>query len=64
MELCQAWKAAGIPWDKLNNPILKGFLEKYMEKSIPDESTLRKNYLPKLHEQVKFSVFAGFHYFH
>nr|CAD7412811.1 unnamed protein product [Timema poppensis] len=37
--------AANIPWTKLNNPILKGFLTKYTNKQIPDESTLRKNYL-------------------
>nr|CAD7438991.1 unnamed protein product [Timema bartmani] len=37
--------AANIPWTKLNNPILKGFLTKYTNRQIPDESTLRKNYL-------------------
>nr|CAD7406682.1 unnamed protein product [Timema poppensis] len=37
--------AANIPWTRLNNPILKGFLTKYTNKQIPDESTLRKKYL-------------------
>lgn len=37
--------AANIPWYKLKNPKFKSFLEKYTNKHIPDESTLRKHYL-------------------
>jgi hypothetical protein len=37
--------AANIPWYKLQVPKFKYFLKKYTNKHIPDESTLRKNYL-------------------
>nr|CAD7406923.1 unnamed protein product [Timema poppensis] len=41
----QSEETANIPWTKLNNPILKGFLTEYTNKQIPNESTSRKNYL-------------------
>lgn len=37
--------AANVPWYKLQVPQFKSFLEKYFKHNIPDESTLRKNYL-------------------
>jgi hypothetical protein len=44
--LCKALVCSSIPWNKLSNPVLWSFLEKYcVIKKIPDESTLRKNYL-------------------
>ncbi|XP_063931091.1 uncharacterized protein LOC135143156 [Zophobas morio] len=45
LEMCNALIAANIPWNKLSCPKLKEFLQKYTGKHIPDESTLRKNYL-------------------
>ena len=44
-ELCEAFVSANIPFHKLNNNVLRGFLQKYTGKSIPDESTIRKNYI-------------------
>uniref|UniRef100_A0A914H6D4 DUF659 domain-containing protein n=1 Tax=Globodera rostochiensis TaxID=31243 RepID=A0A914H6D4_GLORO len=43
--LCDALIGANIPFFKINNPSLKYFLSKYTNRTIPDESTLRKNYL-------------------
>ena len=40
--LYRAFVSAGIPW--LKNPELEEFLQKYTRKTIPEESTLRKNY--------------------
>ena len=37
--------SANIPFFKLNNPVLKKFLEKYTCQNVPNESTLRKKYL-------------------
>nr|CAD2176152.1 unnamed protein product [Meloidogyne enterolobii] len=44
-ELCDSLIAANIPFLKINNPSLNHFLTKYCKRNIPDESTLRKNYL-------------------
>ena len=40
---------ANIPLYKLNNPALRQFLEKYTKETVPDESTLRKNYVEKVY---------------
>lgn len=45
LELCKAFVDAGIPLWKLENKSLKLFLEKYTNQQIPNESTLRKNYV-------------------
>ena len=37
--------AANILWNKLQVAAFKHFLQKYCNSNIPDESTLRKNYL-------------------
>jgi len=44
-DLCEAMVAANIPWNKLEIPKFKSFLEKYMNRQIPSESTIRKGYL-------------------
>ncbi|PSN39119.1 hypothetical protein C0J52_17476, partial [Blattella germanica] len=44
-DLCHALIAANIPWNSLNNPTFRNFLDKYCKHTIPSESTLRKNYL-------------------
>jgi len=44
-DLCHALLFANIPMQKLQNEEFKNFLEKYTNKIIPDESTLRKGYV-------------------
>lgn len=44
-DLCDALISSNIPFNKINNQSFKYFLEKYCDRKIPDESTLRKNYL-------------------
>lgn len=50
-ETAKTFMSCGIPLSKLNNPIMKTYLQKYTGKSVPDESTLRKSYLQPLHEE-------------
>ena len=45
VDLCQAFVSANIPFNKLKNPAFRKFLFKYTDHFIPDESTLRKDYL-------------------
>lgn len=51
-DLCLSLISANIPWAKLKNPIFRHFLEKYTSKSIPNESTLRKNYLGPFYKET------------
>jgi hypothetical protein len=55
-ELCEALIAADIPFFKLKNEILKSFLQKWTKQNIPDNSTLHKNYLNDLCNNVIFKV--------
>jgi len=48
-DLCLAMVSINAAWNTLNNPVWRGFLEKYTQRHIPDESTVRKNYLSKVH---------------
>lgn len=50
--MCHAFVSANIPMHKLCNPVLKQFLEKYTKQNIPNESTLRKNYIPNIYKNV------------
>ena len=43
--LCEAFPGADILLSKLNNPKLRLFLKKRTMKTVPNESTLRKNYV-------------------
>lgn len=52
MDLCNAFLSANIPFNKLNNDVFRKFLEDYTKKIIPNESSLRKNYLKMAFEQV------------
>lgn len=47
LKICEALLAANIPLAKLNNTSFRKFLEKNIKFKIPDESTLRKNYVEK-----------------
>ncbi|XP_073969833.1 CGG triplet repeat-binding protein 1-like isoform X2 [Rhodnius prolixus] len=51
-DLCRALVRADIPFHKLKNPHFKGFLETYIGKKMPDESTLRKNYLEDIYKDT------------
>lgn len=51
-DLCRAFIQADIPFHKLNNVGLRNFLEKYIGKKIPDESTIRKNYLSTIYNET------------
>lgn len=55
-DLCAALVVSNIPWNKLQIPEFKNFLEKYTGKHIPDESTLRKNYLGPCYENVIIAI--------
>ena len=45
-------REANIPWIKLENPKLHGFLETNLGISLPDEATLRKVYLQECDKDV------------
>jgi hypothetical protein len=51
-ELCDALVGANIPFYKLKNPSFNNFLAKYCRRNIPDESTIRKNYLKVCYQRV------------
>lgn len=51
-DLCEVLVSANIPIWKLNNRKLRDFLERHTGHSIPDESTLRKNYIPHCYDET------------
>lgn len=51
-DLCKALVSANIPLKKVGNLEFRAFLEKYCGRQVPDESTLRKNYIGPLYEEV------------
>lgn len=55
-DLCRAMVCADIPIWKLKNPVLCEFLEKYTHETVPDESTIRKNYVPDLYMETMNSI--------
>lgn len=57
MELCELFVAMNIPTKKCNHSKFKHFIQKYVKKTPPDESSLRCTYLPKLYEKVRFQQF-------
>ena len=44
--------SVNIPLKKINNHKLKSFLERYIGRPIPDESTLRKKYIPLCYNET------------
>ena len=52
LDLCTAFIKAGIPFWKLENQFLRSFLEKYTNQTIPNESTLRKNYVDVIYNST------------
>jgi len=55
-DLCAALVVSNIPRNKLQIPEFKNFLEKYTGKHIPDESTLRKNYIGPCYDNVIITI--------
>ncbi|PNF19297.1 hypothetical protein B7P43_G07511 [Cryptotermes secundus] len=55
-DLCEAFLAADIPLWKLINPTLRNFIEKYTQCKVPDESTVRKNYVKQCYDLTIESI--------
>ncbi|PNF20259.1 hypothetical protein B7P43_G15454 [Cryptotermes secundus] len=55
-DLCEAFLAADIPLWKLTNPTLRNFIEKYTQCKVPDESTVRKNYVKQCYDLTIESI--------
>ncbi|XP_022166130.1 uncharacterized protein LOC111041895 [Myzus persicae] len=51
-DLCKAMLSANIPLHKINNDDFRLFLETYMKRDIPNESTLRKNYVNEVYSDT------------
>lgn len=51
-DLCKALLSANIPWNKLENPLLKTFLEANVGITLPGEAIMRKKYLHESHSEV------------
>ncbi|XP_039315482.1 uncharacterized protein LOC120360022 [Solenopsis invicta] len=52
VDLCKAMIAVKMPWRCLDNETWRNFLAKYTRQQIPNESTLRKNYLDVCYNSV------------
>lgn len=50
--MAKAFAEADIPLWKLANESLRDFLKNYTKRNIPDESTLRKNYIPMIFDET------------
>lgn len=55
-ELCKALLSANIQFYKLKNTHFKSFMEKYMHRDMPDESTLRKYYVNDCYNQTMDNI--------
>ncbi|XP_054744979.1 uncharacterized protein LOC129249286 isoform X2 [Anastrepha obliqua] len=44
--------ARDIPLIKANHKEFRSFMEKYVQKKVPDQSTMRKHYLKEIYENV------------
>lgn len=51
-DLCRALIGSDIPLWKVNSPAFRQFLEKYTTNSVPDQSTLRKNYSEQVYQET------------
>lgn len=51
-DLCDMMMSADIPINKLNNPKFENFLTKWTNQHVPSESTIRKNYVGSVYENV------------
>jgi hypothetical protein len=48
--------AADTPWQKFQVPKFRSFFEKYCKSQVPDESTLRKNYLDACYQETIINI--------
>lgn len=56
-DLCTSLIAANIPLKKLNNSSLRTFFQKYCSRyNIPDESTIRKNYISSVFNETMHCI--------
>ena len=51
-DLCEMLISANVPLNKVSKKQFINFIEKYTNRSIPTESTLRKNYLSSCYEDA------------
>lgn len=58
MDLCKAFLEANIPLNKVTNPSIKLFLEKYTSKAIPSDTLLRQKCVPVLYNECIESLRA------
>jgi len=56
LDLTATFIQTGIPLHKVNHPAMKSFLEKYTMKSVPDQSTLRKNYVKPVYDATVLRI--------
>lgn len=56
--LCFAMLSSNIPLAKRKQPNFRNFLEKYMNRQIPEESTIRKNYVSTCCDETLASIRA------
>ena len=56
MDLVATSMQAGVPLQKVNHPAMKFFLRKYSKKSVPEESTLRKNYVKPIYDSILLKI--------
>lgn len=67
LDLCNAMLKANIPLNKLKDNYFKKFLEKHCKRHIPDESTLRKNYISPVYrdtiQQIKAIIGSNYIWF-
>jgi hypothetical protein len=55
-ELCKALISSNIPLTKVNNVNLKSFLRRFCKQSVPDEDTLRKNYVNSCYKETMSQI--------
>lgn len=51
-DLCRTFLEANIPLKKVGHPSIVQFLEKYTNKTMPSESTIRQKYVPLLYDET------------
>jgi hypothetical protein len=52
LHLCEVFLAADIPLWKLTSPTLRNSIEEYTQCKVPDESTVRKNYVKQCYDLI------------
>lgn len=56
--MLKAFVSANIPLKKLENTTFRNFLEKHMQRKLPSETTIRKNYLDNAKNDVLIKIRA------